>query len=172
MVRKKRRPLRVKQQGELMQVSIESIIVKDRFRQDMGDIEGLANSIKELGQIQPIVISKDRRLIAGGRRLAAMVLLGHGTIAASVFDLDDIDTLKVELDENEQRKALTISERVAMAEAVAERLKGRNHRPEKHGNISTLTDQGATRDLAAAKAGLGSGKTLEAAQKVLRWRNG
>ena len=113
MVRKKRRPLRVKQQGELMQVSIESIIVKDRFRQDMGDIEGLANSIKELGQIQPIVISKDRRLIAGGRRLAAMVLLGCGTIAASVFDLDDIDTLKVELDENEQRKALTQTERQA-----------------------------------------------------------
>ena len=169
MVRKKRRPLRVKQQGELMQVSIESIIVKDRFRQDMGDIEGLANSIKELGQIQPIVISKDRRLIAGGRRLAAMVLLGCGTIAASVFDLDDIDTLKVELDENEQRKALTISERVAMAEAVAERLKGRVGNPKlkaNSGNISGI-GQGETRDLAAAKAGLGSGKKLEAAQKVL-----
>ena len=54
--------------------------------------------------------------------------------------------------------------RVAIAAAVAERLKGRNKRPEKHGNISTLTDQGATRDLAAAKAGLGSGKTLEAAR--------
>ena len=52
-----------------------------------------------------------------------------------------------------------MSERVAIAEAVAERLQGRNKRPEKHGNISTLTDQGATRDLAAAKAGLGSGKT-------------
>lgn len=48
---------------------------------------------------------------------------------------------------------------VAIAEAVAERLQGRNKRPEKHGNISTLTDQGATRDLAAAKAGLGSGET-------------
>ena len=56
---------------------------------------------------------------------------------------------------------------MAIAEAVAERLQGRNKRPEKHGNISTLTDQGATRDLAAAKAGLGSGKTLEAAMKVM-----
>ena len=51
--------------------------------------------------------------------------------------------------------------------AIAERLQGRNKRPEKHGNISTLTDQGATRDIAASKAGLGSGKTLEAAQKVI-----
>ena len=30
-----------------------------------------------------------------------------------------------------------------------------------------MSDQGATRDIAAAKAGLGSGKTLEAAQKVI-----
>ena len=47
---------------------------------------------------------------------------------------------------------------VAIAEAVAERLQGRNKRPEKSGNISGLTEQGETRDLAAAKAGLGSGK--------------
>ena len=80
---------------------------------------------------------------------------------------DDLDALKVEHDENEQRKEPTVSEKVALAGAIAERLQGRNKRPEKHGNISTLTDQGATRDLAAAKAGLGSGKTLEAAQKVV-----
>ncbi len=63
------------------------------------------------------------------------------------------------------RKDFTISERVAIALAVAERMKGRNHRPsesDKCGNISTLTEEGETRDLAAAKAGLGSGKTYEA----------
>ncbi len=88
-------------------------------------------------------------------------------LAASVFDLDDLDALKVEHDENEQRKEPTVSEKVALAQAIAERLHGRNKRPEKHGNISTLNDQGATRDIAAAKAGLGSGKTLEVAQKVV-----
>lgn len=54
-------------------------------------------------------------------------------------------------------------ERVAMAEAVAERLKGRHggDRKNQGGNISTLIDDaGKTRDLAAAKAGLGSGKRL------------
>ena len=54
---------------------------------------------------------------------------------------------------------------VAIAEAVAERLQGRTGNPElraNSGNIS-LIDKGQTRDLAAAKAGLGSGKTLEAA---------
>lgn len=58
-----------------------------------------------------------------------------------------------------------MSERVAIAEAVAERLQGRTGNPElraNSGNIS-LIDKGQTRDLAASKAGLGSGKTLEAA---------
>jgi len=106
--------------------------------------------------------------LAGGRRLAAMKLLGKELIAASVFDLDDIDALKMEQDENDQRKAPTVSERVALAEAIAERLQGRQGRPEKGGNISTINDDaGKTRDIAAAKSGLGSGKTLEAAQKVI-----
>ena len=55
-----------------------------------------------------------------------------------------------------------VTERVAIAEAMTARLQGRNHRPDKSGNNSLVTDQGQTRDIAAAKAGLGSGKTLEA----------
>lgn len=151
------------------QISVASIIVENRFRKDMGDIEGLAASIAEIGQIQPIVINKDRRLIAGGRRLAAMRHLGRETIAATVFDLDDLDALKVERDENDQRKEPTISEKVALAEAVAERMgkrKGERTDLGTSGNIS-LSDKGRTTDLAAAKAGLGSGKTLEAAQSVI-----
>ncbi len=101
-----------------------------------------------------------------------MKSLGIDLIAASVFDLDDLDALKVEQDENDQRKAPTVSERVALAEAIAERLKGRNRRPEKSGNISGLIDQGDSRDIAAAKSGLGSGKTLEAAQKVIERGSG
>lgn len=63
-----------------------------------------------------------------------------------------------------------MSERVALAEAIAERLQGRAGNPEfraNGGNISTIEETGKTRDIAAAKAGLGSGKTLEAAQKVI-----
>ena len=70
-------------------------------------------------------------------------------------------------DENEMRKAFTVSERVALAEAIAKRLHGRAGNPELRancGNISTIEAGQKTRDLAAAKAGLGSGKTLEAAR--------
>lgn len=63
---------------------------------------------------------------------------------------------------------------MAIAEAVAERLKGRAGNPKikaNSGNISGITDKGETRDLAAAKAGFGSGKTLEAAQAVIDLRH-
>lgn len=169
--RSRRRRLNPVQQGQLMeQISIASIIVENRFRKDMGDIDGLAKSIDELGQIQPIIINRDRRLIAGGRRLAAMRLLGREAIAASVFDLDDLDALKVEHDENEQRKEPTVSEKVALAEVIAERLQGRqlaNLKQNREGNISHSDDTGRTKDIAATKVGLGCGKTLEAAQKVV-----
>ncbi|WP_345795205.1 hypothetical protein AAG895_09275 [Thauera sp. JM12B12] len=57
-----------------------------------------------------------------------------------------------------------------MAEAIAERLndrKGSNQYVKKEGPEIFPDAHGDTRDIAAAKAGLGSGKTLEAAQKVI-----
>ena len=133
----------------------------------MGDMQALQDSIQANGLLQPIGVDKDRRLVFGGRRLAACKALGLVTIEAKVVDCD---ALIAENDENEVRKAFTVSERVAIAAAVAERLKGRqlaNLKQNRVGNISGSEAQGETRDLAAAKAGLGSGKTLEAAQAVV-----
>lgn len=59
---------------------------------------------------------------------------------------------------------------LAIAQRIAERLQGRqmaNLVQNRAGNISGSGEPGDTRDLAAAKAGIGSGKTLEAAQKVV-----
>jgi ParB family chromosome partitioning protein len=69
------------------------------------------------------------------------------------------------------RKEFTVSERVAIAQAVAAKL-GPRHGSNQYeakggGNISTSSEEGKTRDIAAAKAGLGSGKTYEAAKKVV-----
>jgi ParB-like chromosome segregation protein Spo0J len=54
----------------------------DRHRGDVGDLDGLAESLRELGQLQPIVVTSDLRLIAGGRRLAAVQSLGWVEIEA------------------------------------------------------------------------------------------
>lgn len=151
------------------QISIAGVIVANRFRRDMGDMEQLKASMTNLGLLQPIGIDKDRSLVFGGRRLEAAKQLGWQTIAAKVVDCD---ALIAEHDENEMRKAFTVTERVAIAEAVAERLKKDAEIRMKagkapSGNISGGSEQGEARDLAAAKAGLGSGKTLEAAQSVV-----
>ena len=150
------------------QISTASIIVENRFRRDMGDLEPLKASMTTLGLLQPIGIGKDRHLVFGGRRLEAARQLGWATIAAKVVDCD---ALIAEHDENEMRKGFTVSERVAIAEAVAERLAQRvginQHTKEGKEIFPYPTPQGQTRDLAAAKAGLGSGKTLEAAQSVI-----
>ena len=47
---------------------IAAIRVGRRTRRDMGDIDGLAVSMDELGLLQPIVIKPGGRLIAGERR--------------------------------------------------------------------------------------------------------
>lgn len=73
-------------------------------------ITELAESIKEHGVIQPIVVRPlgDRyEIIAGERRYKASVLAGKETIPAIVTDLNDKDSAEVALIENVQRQNLT-----------------------------------------------------------------
>lgn len=88
------------------------IEVGNRRRKDLGDIEALAESIKQYGLMQPIAIDKECRLIAGGRRLAACKLLGWDNIETNDYDaLTDRELRLMELEENIQRKDLTAEER-------------------------------------------------------------
>jgi ParB family chromosome partitioning protein len=98
---------------------IDRIIVENRFRQDLGDIDGLAQSIRELGLLHPIVVQPDGRLIAGQRRLEACKQLGWTEIPVHVVSLDDV--LQGELQENTRRKDFTPTELVAIFRALADR---------------------------------------------------
>ena len=92
---------------------ITSINDKDRIRKDLGDIDELAESIKSLGLLQPIVVKLDGTLIAGGRRLTAMRKLGWIDIPVTYFEVADDVTLRIlEVEENVRRKAMTWQERV------------------------------------------------------------
>ena len=94
-----------------MQVLIESIKVKKRVRQEMGDISGLAESMKHYGQISPIVINSDKVLIAGGRRLEAARSLGWVSINAMIAEVtDELTMLEYEREENIQRRDFTLAE--------------------------------------------------------------
>jgi ParB family chromosome partitioning protein len=94
-----------------MQVPIKDIIVKKRIRKELGDIAGLAESMKRLGQITPIAISRKNILIAGGRRLEAAKSLGWRTVNAVVVDLPDRTAkLEYEIEENLHRQDFTPAE--------------------------------------------------------------
>lgn len=96
-----------------MLVDIDRIIVGDRIRKDFGDIEELADDIKENGLINPPVVNKEYQLLAGERRLRACRLLGWPQIEVRMMDTRDAEhELNIEISENDVRKGFTKSERV------------------------------------------------------------
>lgn len=101
-------------------MAIESVRVDGRHRKDLGDIEALAKSIDREGLISAITVTSAGRLIAGERRLAAHRLLGRTHIPARVVDnVDDAARLiRMERDENTQRKPMTPSELVALGRSL------------------------------------------------------
>jgi ParB family transcriptional regulator, chromosome partitioning protein len=66
----------------------------------------LAENIREIGLLQPIVINQNHELISGLRRIEAFKLLGRSEISAHIVNLDDI--VKGEISENTQRKDFSV----------------------------------------------------------------
>ena len=98
---------------KLADIRIADIRIGNRHRHDLGDIEALAGSIREIGLLHPVVVNSDGMLIAGRRRIEACSFLGWTEIPATVLDLDSI--IRGEHDENVYRKDFTPSEAVAIA---------------------------------------------------------
>lgn len=149
-------------------MNIGSIIVGDRHRRDLGDIESLARSIEEVGLLHPIVIHSDGRLIAGERRLEAFKYLGRSEIPVTVAPLSEI--ARGEAAENFERKDFTPSEAVAIKralepeikEAAKERMVAAHASPEKF----SKQQAGRAADKAASFTGL-SRPTLQKAEAIV-----
>jgi len=77
---------------------------------DPQELKELAQSLKDKGFIQPIVVRKkapgDYEIVAGGRRYAAAKSLGLKEIPAIIKELDDRDAFVYAIVENLQRKNL------------------------------------------------------------------
>lgn len=154
--------------GNVIDVRIDLISARGRFRRDFGDIPGLAHSIDEIGLLQPIGIDSGYRLVFGERRMRAFLHLGRETIPARFVNLDSL--LKGEFAENEFRKDFTVSERVEIGKALEAELREQADRRMKAGTTSPVENfpEGSrTRDLAAKAAGFGNGKTYEQAKAVI-----
>jgi len=104
-----------------MRYSIRDVQVGDHRRPAHADkVQELAESIRELGLLNPVTLDARGRLIAGLHRLRACELLGWEDIPATVVDLDEINARLAEIDENLIRNELSALER---GEAIAERKK-------------------------------------------------
>ncbi len=148
------------------EIPIAEIKVGKRFRKDLGDIDGLAASMGLLGLLQPIGVTGDMELVFGQRRLRAAQKLGWSTILARVVK---VDALLAERDENEVRKAFTVSERVSIAEAVRAQIGSRQgQRTDKLVDKDPQVEPGEkTRERAARSAGFESDYTYRQAKAVV-----
>jgi ParB/RepB/Spo0J family partition protein len=109
----------------VLRIPLTQLIEDDgNVRSKLTGIEELAESLKTLGQLQPILVTATRgdvpyRVVAGHRRLAAARLAGIETLSAIVVDGEASSTRTVQLVENIQREDLPALD---VADALREML--------------------------------------------------
>lgn len=110
-------------------IQVSEIIVGERMREGLSDIEALARSIEKFGLMQPVVVTTGKDLIAGKRRLEAVKLLGWTEVPVRIMEIKEVKTaddeldmlpvmLRMELEENRERKDYVISEKVKIARLI------------------------------------------------------
>ncbi|MGO0577968.1 ParB N-terminal domain-containing protein [Ornithinimicrobium panacihumi] len=96
--------------------AVDSIIVGNRHRTDLGDLSGLAESIARDGLLQPLTVTIDGVLVCGARRLAAIKQLRWRTVSVWVRSgvSGRLGHLLAEQDDNLLHKDLTPVEAAAL----------------------------------------------------------
>lgn len=128
---------------EFLRIELSDIDIEERFRQDYGDIESLAESILDKGMLQPVVVTptEDGKylLCAGGRRMQAFEEARKQWIDTGASDsatdwpynisqvpvhvietTEELDLREIELVENVLRKDMSWSETVLLQKKIHE----------------------------------------------------
>ena len=168
-----------------MLIDIDRIIVGDRIRKDFGDIQELADDIRENGLINPPVVNKEYQLLAGERRLRACKLLGWPQIEVRMMDTRDAEhELNIEISENDVRKGFTKSERVdyikrllrieqaKAKERQGERTSDRNLTEVKRADSATAEQLGISRDTMRRELFIADNKDLLDPADFADWDEG
>lgn len=102
--------------SELRQIKLDQIVVdpdQPRHQFDQESLDSLADSIKEHGVVQPIIVAPYKggyQVVAGERRFRASKIAGLDKIPALVRTLTGQHKLEISLIENLQRKDLNVME--------------------------------------------------------------
>ncbi|MHC1786076.1 MAG: ParB/RepB/Spo0J family partition protein [Christensenellales bacterium] len=111
-------------QGSVRDIAVTDIdINRDQPRKAFSQesLQGLADSIREVGILQPILVRQVRNrflIIAGERRFRAAVLAGLRTVPCIQKDLDGLELRLTALIENLQREDLNPMEEAAAISAL------------------------------------------------------
>ena len=97
----------------------------DQPRKDVGDLQGLTDSVREKGVLEPLLVrylpESDRyMIISGERRYHAARAAGLAELPCIEKDADDAESLELALIENLQRKDLTPFEEADGLQRLAE----------------------------------------------------
>jgi ParB family transcriptional regulator, chromosome partitioning protein len=92
-------------------------------RKDLGDLNEMADSIKEKGILEPVLIRPKNgkfEIVAGERRYRAAILAGLTEIPCIEHDIADNEALELSIIENIQRKDLNIYEQAFSLRSLSE----------------------------------------------------
>ena len=116
------------QSDEIVEIELDSLRVNPYQPRKVFDetaLKELADSIKEHGVFQPIIVKKSIKgyeIIAGERRVRASKLAGKTTIPAIIRDFSDEQMMEIALLENLQRENLTSIEEAEAYHMMLEKL--------------------------------------------------
>ena len=160
-------------------IPIDSIIISSRIRKSLGNLQSLADNIREIGLLSPIVVNEEYQLLAGERRLEACKLLGWTEVDVSIISTVDAEAeIAVEISENNMRKDFTREELINAGISLEriEKIKAEEYRNSKLNNSSVVMENfpqrenGAVRDIVAAKLGM-SGKQYEREKFIVQHKD-
>jgi ParB family transcriptional regulator, chromosome partitioning protein len=96
-------------------------------RKDVGDLQGLVDSVREKGVLEPLLVrfmaqSSKYMIISGERRYHAAMSAGLRELPCIEKDINDAETMEIALIENLQRKDLTPFEEADGLQSLAGRF--------------------------------------------------
>lgn len=111
---------------EIPLVDLRSNPYQPRKTFDEEKLQELADSIKEHGVFQPIIVKKSiikgYEIVAGERRVRASIIAGKETIPAIIKDFSDQEMMEIALLENLQRENLNAIEEASAYEGLIKSL--------------------------------------------------
>ena len=168
--------------GDVSEASVSELDPHPKNQELYGDTTELddtfVDSIRQKGVLEPLVITQDKRVISGHRRLRAAQEVGVDNVPVRVSEFDsELAEREALIEFNRQREKtpgqivnefeeMLAIERGRARERKEANLKEGDEQP-RRGNVSTSDEEGKARDKAAEKVNADvSGRTLEKGKTV------